>query len=241
MKIVFVGPTLPDVHRLAGTAITLQPPALQGDILSATERGATAIGLVDGHFEQVAPVWHKEILYALTQGVQVFGAASMGALRAAECAPFGMTGIGEIYRQYAEGERMDDADVALIHGPAELGYLPLTLPLVNVDMTLRGLRDRHLLSAETVSAIGAAATAIFYKERTWAAVVERALLPASFDRVRLADLLVAEFVDQKRIDALLLFDALHNAPDQRKVVARGWKFNSTSMWKRLSGQPDASS
>lgn len=241
MKIVFVGPTLPDARRVASAVITLQPPAVQGDILSATKRGATAIGLVDGNFEQVAPVWHKEILYALTQGVQVFGAASMGALRAAECAPFGMTGIGEIYRQYAQGERVDDADVALIHGPAELGYLPLTLPLVNVDVTLRCLADRQLLPVEAVAAVGAAAAGIFYKERTWAAVVERARLPAGTDRTRLADLLAAEFVDQKRIDALLLLDALHNAPNQRTVVARDWKFNSTSMWKRLSGQPDASS
>lgn len=166
MKIVFVGPTLPDAQRIAGDAITVLPPAVQSDILQATERGATAIGLVDGNFEQVAPVWHKEILYALTQGVQVFGAASMGALRAAECAPFGMTGIGEVYRQYAQCERVDDADVALIHSPAELGHLPLTLPLVNVDMTLRHLRDRQLLSAEAAAAIGGAAAGIFYKERT---------------------------------------------------------------------------
>ncbi|WVT76998.1 TfuA-like protein (plasmid) [Sinorhizobium chiapasense] len=241
MKIAFVGPSLPDAHRLAAAPITVLPPAVQGDILRATERGATAIGLIDGHFEHVAPVWHKEILYALTQGVQIFGAASMGALRAAECAPFGMVGIGEICREYVEGERVDDADVALIHGPAELGYLPLTLPLVNVDMTLRRLRERQLLPADEVAAIGAAAAAVFYKERTWTTIVERAALPAGTNRTRLAGLLAAEFVDQKRIDALHLLDALHNASDQRTVAARDWEFNSTSMWKRLFGQPDASS
>ena len=110
-----------------------------------------------------------------------------------------------------------------------------------MDMTLRRLADRRLLSVEAVAAVGAAAAGVFYKERTWAAVVERAGLPAGIDRTRLADLLAAEFVDQKRIDALLLLDALHNAPNQRTVVARDWKFNSTSMWKRLFGQPDASS
>ena len=241
MKIAFVGPSLPDAHRLAAAAITVLPPAAQGDILRATERGATAIGLIDGNFEHVAPVWHKEILYALTQGVQVFGAASMGALRAAECAPFGMVGIGEICRQYVEGRRVDDADVALIHGPAELGYLPLTLPLVNVDMTLGRLRERQLLPADEVAALGAAAAAVYYKDRTWTTIVERAALPAGTNRTRRAELLAAEFIDQKRIDALHLLDALHNAPDQRTVVARDWEFNSTSMWKRLFGQPDASS
>ena len=44
----------------------------------AVIEGATVIGLIDGFFENVASVWHKEILFALSEGVQVFGAASMG-------------------------------------------------------------------------------------------------------------------------------------------------------------------
>ena len=41
-----------------------------------------AIGIIDGYFQQVPSVWHKEILWAMAQGVHVFGSASMGALRA---------------------------------------------------------------------------------------------------------------------------------------------------------------
>ena len=37
------------------------------------------------------------------QGVHVFGAASMGALRAAELDGFGMRGIGRIYAAYRDG------------------------------------------------------------------------------------------------------------------------------------------
>lgn len=240
MKVAFVGPTLPDARLSAGKDIVLLPPAVQGDILRATESGATAIGLIDGNFENVAPVWHKEILYALSQGVRVFGAASMGALRAAECAPFGMIGIGDIYRQYADGERVDDADVALIHGPAELGYLPLTLPLVNVDATLKRLQEVRTLSKEVAIAMGAAAAGIFYKERSWDAIVERAAFPGDVDPTGLPRLLAASFVDQKRADALHLLDTLRLAETQRTVVAQNWKFNSTSMWKRLASQPDAS-
>ncbi|HEV7309754.1 TfuA-like protein [Ensifer sp.] len=241
MKVAFIGPSLPDAQLSAGEAVRVLPPAVQGDIFRAVESGATAIGLVDGNFENVAPVWHKEILHALTQGVQVFGAASMGALRAAECAPFGMAGIGDIYRQYASGERVDDADVALIHGPSELGYRPLSLPLVNVDASLEKLAEDGALSPDLVAAIGATAKAMFYKERTWPAIIERACLPASVDRARLIALLTAGSVDQKRADALRLLVALNDAPTQRTVVAQSWDFNSTSMWKRLSGQPDASS
>jgi len=144
MKIVFVGPTLPDAHALIAGDIVIRPPAIQGDLLRAVRSGASAIGIIDGNFEYVAPIWHKEILYALSRGIRVYGAASMVALRAAECADFGMTGVGRIFHHYADGILEDDADVALLHGPAELGYLLLTVPLVNVLATLEHLQaTRH--------------------------------------------------------------------------------------------------
>ena len=62
------------------------------------------IGVIDGYFEVVPTVWHKEILWAMSQGIHVYGAASIGALRAAELAEFGMNGVGQIYQQYRSGE-----------------------------------------------------------------------------------------------------------------------------------------
>ncbi|MCA1441453.1 TfuA-like protein [Ensifer sp. IC4062] len=238
MKIVFVGPTVPDARERAGAAFMVRPPAMQGDILRAARAGATTIGLVDGNFEHVAPVWHKEILFALSQGVHVFGAASMGALRAAECAPFGMVGIGEIYRQYAAGELADDSDVALLHTPAELGHAPLTVPLVNVRATVARLEHAGLITAADAARIEAAAGQIFYKRRTWAMIVAAADLRADGDRAALAARLQREMVDQKRADALALFDAVRAQPDDRRSESPGWALNSTSMWKVLFNQPE---
>ncbi|MDK1377922.1 MULTISPECIES: TfuA-like protein [unclassified Sinorhizobium] len=238
MKIVFVGPTVPDARELAGAGFAVHPPAMQGDILRAARAGATIIGLVDGNFEHVAPVWHKEILFALSQGVQVFGAASMGALRAAECAPFGMVGIGEIYRQYTTGELTDDSDVALLHAPAELGYAPLTVPLVNVRATLARLRQGSSITVADAARIEAAAGQIFYKRRTWAAIIAGAELQADGDRAALAARLQQGMVDQKRADALALFDAVRAQPDERRGERPGWAFNSTTMWKILLNQPE---
>jgi hypothetical protein len=116
--------------------IEIRPPAVRGDILDAVKSGVCAIDLMDGNFEFVAPIWHKEILFALSMGVQVSGAASMGALRAAECAAFGMVGVGKIYEGYVSGRLFDDADVALLHGPSELAWIPLIIPIVNVTATL---------------------------------------------------------------------------------------------------------
>ncbi|OXM75052.1 hypothetical protein CF166_00135 [Amycolatopsis sp. KNN50.9b] len=96
---VFVGPTLGagEAERVAG--LTALPPASAGDVYRAVEAGYRTLLLIDGYFHQVPSVQHKEILYALHQGLAVFGCSSMGALRAAELADFGMVGIGRVFRR----------------------------------------------------------------------------------------------------------------------------------------------
>ena len=90
--VVFLGPTLSHDDARDVLDAEYRPPAAHGDVLRAALRRPRAIGLVDGVFERVPAVWHKEILFALSEGVHVYGAASMGALRAAELDAFGMRG-----------------------------------------------------------------------------------------------------------------------------------------------------
>ncbi len=235
MKIVFVGPSLPDAAAVCGDAVTPRPPAAHGDILATVREGATAIGLIDGNFEHVAPVWHKEILHALEQGVAVFGAASMGALRAAECDRFGMIGIGRIYEDYATGQRMDDADVAVLHGPAELGYPSLSLPLVNAEATLDRIEGMDVIDKSYISILREAARSLFYKDRAWPAVLEKA--GAVENRNLLMQLLHATAVNQKRDDALALVRALSDYEPQAPVKRGNWSFRSTAQWRSATGQP----
>src|SRR6185436_15946902 len=126
----FLGPTLSHDEARDVLDAEYRPPAAHGDVLRAALRRPRAIGLVDGVFEGVPAVWHKEILFALAEGVHVFGAASMGALRAAELSTFGMRGIGQIYDWYAGGAIDADDEVALVHGPYETDFLALSEPLV---------------------------------------------------------------------------------------------------------------
>ena len=91
----------------------------QGELYVAAHAKPAAIGMVDGYFDGVPAVWHKEVLWALQAGIAVFGASSMGALRAAELHSFGMRGIGRIFEDYRDGRLTDDDEVALLHGPAE--------------------------------------------------------------------------------------------------------------------------
>lgn len=230
MRIVFCGPTLPLLATPEGRArfgaLEVRPPAREGDVLRAVRAGASAIGMIDGRFAEVPAPWHKEILAALDAGVFVCGAASMGALRAAECAPFGMVPVGRIAEDYVSGRRVDDADVAQLHGPEELGYPALSEPLVNVEAVLaRAIGDRLLDEAEG-DALIRRARSLFFRERTWPALLEAEGIPGHHP-LAAALRMLARTVNPKRDDALLLA-ALMNGPElPQPTAARDWELQQS--------------
>jgi hypothetical protein len=141
--IVFAGPTLPreprEDWRALLEACDVRPPARRGDVLAALASHPRTIVLLDGYYFTVPSVTHKEILYALDAGVRVIGAASLGALRAAELEPFGMEGVGTVFDWYKTGALDGDDEVALLHASREHGYRPITLALVEVRHALARL------------------------------------------------------------------------------------------------------
>jgi hypothetical protein len=148
---LFVGPTLPRAEIGALCDFVCLPPAAQGDVLHLAKARPRAIGIIDGYFDGVPAVWHKEILWAIREGIHVFGASSMGALRAAELAPFGMRGVGRIFEAYragvlgASGDEAfeDDDEVCVVHGPPESGYVAASEALVNIRRTLDDAHGRR--------------------------------------------------------------------------------------------------
>ena len=132
------------------------------------------IGVVDGYFETVPTVWHKEILWAMSQGIHVYGAASIGALRAAELAEFGMKGVGHIYQQFRAGILMDDDEVAVLHGPAETDYVQVTDAMVNVRATVDHARQSGIVEPAFAAALFEITKSLFYKDRTYEAMLKLA-------------------------------------------------------------------
>lgn len=226
MKLLFAGPSLSGAEPDLGDVV-LRPPAAHGDLAAAVLQGATVIGLADGLFDAVAAVWHKEILFALSRGVRVLGAASMGALRAAECAAYGMEPVGRIALSYLDGSRDDDADVGLVHAPVELGYLPLTEPIVDIEATLERLAELGLLAFAERTRILAQARAIFFAERT----IDD-LVPPSLAHRR--DALLTAYrthrVAQKQVDALDLLARLRTLPDRRTHQPQ-FDLRDSPMWR----------
>jgi len=198
--VVFAGPSIFGIDPTLLDGLELQPPAGRGDILCAVTGGATAIGLLDGLFDTQPAVGHKEILYALSHRVPVLGAASMGALRAAECAAFGMIGMGGIFEEYAAGTRVADADVGVAHAPAELAYQPMSVALVDAEATLDALLDAQQIDGAMHQRLLDRTRRLHFKQRTWEAVLgtdARHLL----ERISLHP-------SRKTADALLLLERL---------------------------------
>lgn len=196
--LVFVGPSLPTADRPA-LDVEWHPPAAAGDLIRLLPDPPACLVLIDGYFDWRPAVWHKEILLLMAAGTRILGAASMGALRAAELDRYGMEGVGAIYRAYRDGRLSGDDEVALVHAQAEAGWKPVSEPLVDVRASLcRAMRARTL-SASAARALLAAARAIHFSERDWPLILKSAGWPASD---QLPSWLTEGIVRQKQRDAL---------------------------------------
>ncbi|HSI40912.1 MAG TPA: TfuA-like protein [Xanthobacteraceae bacterium] len=212
--VVFLGPTMPRPEAAAVLEADYRPPAEQGALVrAALEERPQAVVLIDGQFGRVPAIRHKEILWTLAQGIPVYGAASMGALRAAELGPYGMRGHGLIYRWYRRTPLADDDAVAVAMAPVEIGGAALGEALVNMRLTLRRAVRAGVLPVALRAPLAAAAGALYFLDRSYENLIaaSRGRLPdAALDR--LAAWIPGNAVDQKRADALGLLRRLAETP-----------------------------
>ena len=164
--IVFAGPSLPAACRPAGP-FEWHPPATAGDLLALADDRPERVCLIDGLFDSCAAPWHKELLVLMANGTMVFGASSMGALRAAELHMFGMVGVGHIFEAYRDGRLDGDDEVALIHATEPLDWAPLTVPMIEMRATLAAACRAGLLSIDAARRIRTRVRDIFFGERDW--------------------------------------------------------------------------
>lgn len=233
---IFLGPTLAVAEAQAELDAIYLPPVAQGDVYRVAKERPFAIGIIDGYFEQLPSVWHKEILWALTQRIHVFGASSMGALRAAELARFGMQGVGEIYRAFAAGELEDDDEVAVAHGDADTGHRATSEAMVNIRATLAKAERSGALSTKLRLKLEEIAKSTFYPERSFPQLLAQALaegLPKTeLEAVR--EFVATERVDQKRIDAFALLHAIRaSCSIGAAPKAPAFPFQHTDAWDQV--------
>ncbi|MGO4724201.1 MULTISPECIES: TfuA-like protein [unclassified Inquilinus] len=202
-RLIFTGPTISHAEGSSVLDAIFLPPAVQGSIVLAVHRfDPAAILIIDGGFQSEPAVRHKEILWALSLGIPVVGAASMGALRAAELFPY-MQGSGLIYRWYRRYPLAPDDAVAVLHGPEVVNFAPLTSSLIDLRMTIRAAHRRGLIPVDLAASMELIARNLNFRDRTLTRVIEGALKSedeptAAAFQARIQSI----FVEQKRTDAL---------------------------------------
>jgi hypothetical protein len=131
--VIYLGPSLSRSEANSILQADYLPPICRGDLSKLPEEVRT-VGIIDGAFFQSLAVSSKEIMALLDRGIKVYGAASMGALRAAETQIFGTIGVGEIFCMFRDGILDGDDEVALVYDPQS--YRHLSEPLVNIRRAL---------------------------------------------------------------------------------------------------------
>jgi len=170
---VFCGPTItgPQVRQILPDAV-IHPPVRHGDLLRIAAGPGDVAVIIDGVWHQAAPVRHKEILFLLASGVIVVGAASMGALRAAELAPFGMIGVGDIFARYRDGILTADDEVAVAHTPDD--RLPLSEAMADIQAILTQAEADGVITGEEAACFAGQARHLHFTRRTWGALAAAA-------------------------------------------------------------------
>lgn len=188
---VFAGPSISheEVRELVEQrdpiiGLRLRPPAAAGDVLRELSDPPRVLVLIDGVYERVPAVWHKELLLAMHRGVQVVGAASMGALRAAELEPYGMVGVGAVLAQLRAGSLVCDDEVAVAHLDGEQHWRAVSEALVDIRATLGAARAAAVLTPRQAAILGEHARRLFYPERGWPRILAEAAAGADADQLR---------------------------------------------------------
>lgn len=238
---VFTGPTAVDeaVREILPSS-TIHPPAQHGDFFRSGIRSGDIAVLVDGLYHGSPPIRHKEIVDAIARGVVVVGAASMGALRAAELHQVGMIGVGKIFGMYRDGEIEADDEVAVLHteGP---DWTVLSEALVNMRHTLHLAQAAGDLSPQEHEQLLRTAQRLHYTRRSWRSVAaacapDPVLLEAAQRAAGFAARSRLE-CNLKRQDAL---EALHHAASLASAKSRrptevhwadGWRTAYLAKWR----------
>lgn len=150
--------------------VIYERPIKRGDLNIALKKNPDIIGIIDGVFHQNSAVGHKEILNAMKSGIQVFGASSMGALRASELDTLGMIGIGYCYEQYRTGIIDSDDDVAVMLDSESLEAL--SVPLINMRYIFTNAVSDNVITEEEKEKLLSIAKKTYYPKRNYSLILK---------------------------------------------------------------------
>lgn len=187
--------------------VVYKRPIQRGDLGQALKEHPDIIAIIDGVFHQNSAVGHKEILNAMNRGIEVYGASSMGALRASELDSLGMTGIGYVYNQYASGEVDSDDDVAVMLDSESLEAL--SEPLINMKYVFTNAVSEGIITEDEKDELLEISKRTFYPQRNYAKTLSQSSLSES-EKDELIDF-IRTSPDIKKEDAKELLENIKNS------------------------------
>lgn len=165
--VVYVGPTISAEQVSAALpGADLRPPVRRGDLHRDRQLHYSLFVIIDGVFLQDEALPPREVIDIIEDGAIVLGAASLGAIRAAELWPVGMFGYGLIYRLYRRSILVDEDEVAVLFDPNR-PYPPLTAALVDIRWSLRKAKHRGEVTPLAAQSFLERARGMPFQERTW--------------------------------------------------------------------------
>ena len=213
MKIVvFAGPSLnlAEGSEIIPDALFL-PPLKPADLISAIENHRPdVVCIADDYSGRAAAVWHSEILYAMQQGVKVYGAAAIGAIRALELDACGMSGIGRVYEMLQSGEIEDDDEVlSNFICDKDNAFLRTSEPLVNIRETCARALAAAIIDKNILRECLLIAKGLHWSERTFPTIFSRLEQKniAAEDIDKLRNFVAANYVDIQKLDCLKMLEA----------------------------------
>ncbi|MFE3886285.1 TfuA-like protein [Streptomyces lydicus] len=254
----FVGPSCPTSILVKHYPdVVRHGPVGHGDLFVEEIEAGDVVVIIDGVYHHRPALRHKEILDAMAHGVTVVGAASIGALRAAELSTFGMSGVGQIYQWFRDGTFDGDDAVSVAH--SESGDpTGINVPLVNLHAAMLAGCRAGVLREESSAGLLARLEQEYYPLRSTDRVLSiveasgepefaswyRAQLrqdPFAFDQ-KLADTLAAvEFSQQVRTSPTATSIGVEFGRDWHTEYLRRWRNrftmgSGTPMLHRLAYQ-----
>lgn len=204
--VAYLGPSLEvEAARAILPQAHFEGPVRRGDLYRVRNQGALVFLIVDGRFFQEDALPPREVIDVVRDGALVYGASSIGALRAAECWPVGARGVGLIYRLFRSGRLQSDDEVAVATDP-DHGFRATSIALVNVRYAMARAVRTGRLDRPGAANILECASRLFYPDRTWPGILAAA--------GHATDTKLAKFcagIDLKRDDALRLFRTVATA------------------------------
>jgi len=189
-------------------------PVRRDDIRKLMKSLPDIIGIIDGVFFDSAAVAHREIIEAIRNGIIIVGGASMGAIRASELDSYGMIGVGRIYEMYRNGVIDSDDEVAVTFDAETMK--PLSIPLLNVRVTVKALVDLGILNNDEGAGIIDITRKIFYPDRNFQNILNECMEKGVISREKkeiLADSFRKYYIDAKREDAVLVLEKIKELMD----------------------------